>query len=106
MLTWENTWQDIEKIRPTPAVVPIGATEQHGTNLPPATGSLLTWHIAEAIARRCGAYLVPMLPFGQSDDSFGRPSKGTRGQGDAAWKVLIESTLDRVLKQWAAASPG
>ncbi len=68
MLTWENTWQDVEKARVTLAVVPIGATEQHGTNLPLATDSLLTQHIAEAIARRCGAYLVPMLPFGQSDE--------------------------------------
>ena len=57
------------------AVVPIGITEQHRTNLPLASDSLFTQHIAEAIARTINGYLVPMLPFGQSDDGWSTPAR-------------------------------
>lgn len=68
MLTWESTWQDVERSNTKTAVVPIGSTEQHGTNLPLACDSLLAQHIAEAVAKATHAYLLPVLPFGQSEE--------------------------------------
>jgi hypothetical protein len=31
MFTWENTWKEIEDSGVDVAVVPVGSTEQHGT---------------------------------------------------------------------------
>lgn len=64
------TWRELEKALRTgrdTAVVPLGATEQHGAHLPFATD---TW-IAEALAARfCAAVpeavALPALPFGCS----------------------------------------
>jgi len=67
MLTWDNTWQEIEQARPTTAVVTIGSTEQHGTHLPLCTDTLIAERFAQAIAERLGAYLTPSIPIGQSE---------------------------------------
>ncbi len=66
MLTWENTWKDIEDAGTAVAVVPIGSTEQHGTNLPLALDSFLTMKVANALAEGLEAYLVTLIPIGTS----------------------------------------
>jgi creatinine amidohydrolase len=66
MLTWENTWKEIADSGITVAVLPIGATEQHGTSLPLLTDSLMAAKVAEAVAGDLGAYLLPALPVGTS----------------------------------------
>ncbi len=66
MLTWENTWTEIADAGVRTAVLPIGATEQHGTNLPLLTDTLLAEVVAAAIARDLNAYLLPALPVGSS----------------------------------------
>ncbi len=66
MLTWENTWTDVERSKTSIAVLPVGATEQHGTNLPLSTDALIVGRIAEAVAEAFDAYLLPTLPVGTS----------------------------------------
>jgi creatinine amidohydrolase len=66
MPTWENTWTEIADAGVRTAVLPIGATEQHGTNLPLLTDTLLAEVVAAAIARDLNAYLLPALPVGSS----------------------------------------
>ena len=66
MFTWENTWKEIEDAGVSVAVLPIGATEQHGTSLPLLTDTLLAERVAEAVAEDLGAYLLPALPVGTS----------------------------------------
>ncbi|NLF30076.1 MAG: creatininase family protein [Planctomycetes bacterium] len=73
MFSAENTWNEIEDSGVMVAVVPIGATEQHGTNLPLSTDTLLAVPLAEALAERLGAYLVPQMPFGQSEGWLAYP---------------------------------
>jgi creatinine amidohydrolase len=48
------------------ALVPVGATEQHGPHLPLATDTLLAERLALEIARRAGGLVTPALPFGYS----------------------------------------
>lgn len=48
------------------AVLPIGATEQHGPHLPLTTDSDLARAYAERIVARSGGLLLPTLPFGYS----------------------------------------
>ncbi len=68
MFTWENTWKDIEDSGITVAVVPVGSTEQHGTNLPLISDSLATSKLAERLSRELGAYMVPLIPIGTSPE--------------------------------------
>jgi creatinine amidohydrolase len=48
------------------AVLPIGATEQHGGHLPTGTDTILAAHVAEQAAARTGCLTLPALPYGCS----------------------------------------
>lgn len=48
------------------AVLPLGATEQHGHHLPLGTDIFLAEGIAKRLCERTGALLLPALPFGYS----------------------------------------
>ncbi len=48
------------------AVLPVGATEQHGPHLATGTDTLLADRIAVAAARRTGDIVLPSLPYGCS----------------------------------------
>jgi len=96
MLTWENNWKDIEDARTTIAVVPIGSTEQHGTNLPLASDSLHTANLADALSRELGAYLVPLLPIGTSQEHLSFP--GTVTLKHDTLKAVIVDIVDSLVK--------
>lgn len=63
------------------ALVPIGATEQHGAHLPVTTDTAIAEAFAAAAAARVGdevaTWVLPALPFGFSPEHAGRP--GTIG---------------------------
>ena len=48
------------------AVLPVGATEQHGPHLATGTDTLLAQHVADAAAERTGDLVLPALPYGCS----------------------------------------
>ena len=48
------------------ALLPVGATEQHGPHLPLATDTLLAERFVREIAERSGGLVLPALPFGYS----------------------------------------
>ena len=48
------------------AVLPVGATEQHGPHLATGTDTLLADHVATAAAERTGDVVLPALPYGCS----------------------------------------
>ena len=48
------------------AVLPVGATEQHGPHLPTGTDTLLATHVAQAAAERTGDVVLPPLSYGCS----------------------------------------
>jgi creatinine amidohydrolase len=48
------------------AVLPVGATEQHGPHLATGTDTLLAEHVAGAAAERTGDVVLPALPYGCS----------------------------------------
>ena len=96
MLTWENTWKDVEDFGVTVAVVPIGSTEQHGTNLPLASDSLATARVAEALAEELGAFLVPLIPIGTSPESLS--FRGTVTLTHETLKAVITDIVDSLVK--------
>jgi creatinine amidohydrolase len=48
------------------AVLPVGATEQHGPHLVTGTDTLLAEHVADAAAELTGDVVLPALPYGCS----------------------------------------
>ena len=56
-----------EKVKEFPvAILPIGATEQHGHHLPLGVDIFLAEGISRKLSERTGALLLPTLPFGYS----------------------------------------
>jgi creatinine amidohydrolase len=68
MVDWENTFKEIEDAKPEIAVLPVGALEQHSTFMPVGTDFLITTHIARRVADALDAYLLPTIPFGNSQE--------------------------------------
>jgi len=71
LLFEEMTREALQKVAPTAlAVIPVGATEQHGPHLPAGTDVMHTEHVARAaaarIADRTPVVVTPTLPFGCS----------------------------------------
>ncbi|HHT89729.1 MAG: creatininase family protein [Limnochordia bacterium] len=48
------------------AILPIGATEQHGPHLPLGTDSFIAHHVAVKLAERVQAVVLPVLPMSYS----------------------------------------
>lgn len=91
MTTALNTTQEIQRHRPRMAILPIGATEQHGPHLPLATDILIIEAIAQRVAENLRAYCLPVLPFSVSHMH--------RGQCGTVW--LRNDTLGRVIRDIA-----
>lgn len=48
------------------AILPLGATEQHGRHLPLGVDVFLASNLAEKVSSKTGALVIPPLPFGYS----------------------------------------
>lgn len=70
MAYWMNqlTWPEAEKkINEVPvALIPVGATEQHGLHLPIGTDIFLAEKLSEMVSERTGALVYPSVNFGYS----------------------------------------
>ena len=63
-LTWWEAEERFEESRL--AVVPVGAVEQHGLHLGVGSDWIQAWTIAKRASERCGALLLPVMPYGVS----------------------------------------
>jgi mycofactocin system creatininase family protein len=57
----------------TTVVVPLGATEQHGSHLPISTDLILAEELASRVAAQLNAFVAPPLPYGCSEYHVGFP---------------------------------
>jgi creatinine amidohydrolase len=71
----ELTSDDVEEYlkREATVIVPIGATETHGSHLPLGTDTYEAIDYAEGIARKAGVLCAPPIWFGDSPHHMGRP---------------------------------
>jgi creatinine amidohydrolase len=78
-------WREVAERRPRLAIVPLGATEQHGPHLPFATDTLVADALATRLASRLdGAVALPALPVGCSSEHMAFP-----GTLDVAAQTLV-----------------
>ena len=63
-LTWPEAEEKFGKTNL--AIVPIGATEQHGLHLGVGADWIQAWNIARKVGERTGALVLPVMPYGVS----------------------------------------
>ena len=68
MITWENTYKELEDSGIDIAVMAVGALEQHSMHLPLGQDWMSVSEMSRRIAERLDAYLLPALPFGNSQE--------------------------------------
>jgi GTP cyclohydrolase II len=91
------TWPELAARRPRVAVVPRGATEQHGAHLPFATDPLVADALATRLAARLdSAVALPALPVGCSREHMGFPGTLDASAGTlASWLTDVVRSLAR-----------
>lgn len=65
----ECSWEDIAALRKSGidlAILPVGATEQHGHHLPLGVDTLSAVAVAEGVSAKTGIPVLPALPYGCS----------------------------------------
>jgi creatinine amidohydrolase len=100
---WEQlTWPEIGALvaeRPHEvALLPVGATEQHGPHLPAGTDTIIAKALSEAVSARTGAIVLPAVAVGCS---FGH---GTVLPGTLSHSPERLSDMVRDMVEWAAVS--
>ncbi len=99
-LYWdEYTYPEIEsKIKENPLVIlPIGSVEAHGHHLPLGTDMFQPLWIAEGLARKLNAIILPPIHYGWTDSLASFP--GTISIGFDTLKNLVADILQTVVKQ-------
>ena len=99
-LYWdEYTYDEIEsKIKENPLVIlPIGSVEAHGHHLPLGTDMFQPLWIAEEVARRFDAIILPPIHYGWTDSLASFP--GTISIGFETLRNLVADILQTVVKQ-------
>jgi len=70
------TWQEVEEARRRSegvAILPVGSVEQHAFHAPVGTDSMVAIGVAEDVAKKTGAVVIPPLWFGWSPQHMGFP---------------------------------
>ncbi|ARO14176.1 creatinine amidohydrolase [Ketogulonicigenium robustum] len=82
-------WTEVEArlARPTLAVLPLGAVEQHGAHLPLTVDADLALGVARAIADPLDALLLPAMPYGDAWNNAAYP--GTLSLSPATLQAAI-----------------
>ncbi|RKX99981.1 creatininase family protein, partial [Candidatus Poribacteria bacterium] len=73
MVTVFNTWEEVKEANVEIAILPIGSIEQHGRHLPLGTDWLIADRLARELGERLNAYVLPALPYGNSQEHMGFP---------------------------------
>jgi len=71
MFDMHNTYKDFDETNCEIAILPIGATEQHGPHLPLSVDHFQAEKISKCVAEKMDAYVLPGIPFGNSEAHIG-----------------------------------
>ncbi len=73
-------------------ILPLGSTEQHGPHLPVGTDHLNVWAIACEVAERVDGLVLPLLPYGCSNEHF--PCSGTLSLASQTLKNILKDIIE------------
>lgn len=90
---YQNTTFEVKDAKPEIAVLPIAATEQHGSHLPVGTMNIVLKAIARRVAEALSGkvYLLPTMPLGTSG-----LHQGTAGTIALEWSTLMDVVCDLI----------
>lgn len=71
LLSYENTYKEVSESGFKIVILPIGSHEQHSLHLPYCTDTVIISSVAEEVARRLNAFLLPCLPYSSSMEHRG-----------------------------------
>jgi creatinine amidohydrolase len=91
MITVFNTWEEVANSGVEIAILPIGSIEQHGRHLPLGTDWLIADQRAKELGKRLNAYVLPALPYGNSQEHMGLP--GTITLRPQTLALIIEDII-------------
>lgn len=97
-LTWPEIKEFVAAHRAEVALLPVGATEQHGPHLPTGTDTVIATELCDQVSKRTGAPVLPALSLGCS---FGH---GTAFPGTLSLAPEVLATTVTDVVAWAAAS--
>ena len=90
--TWAELPRDLKGARQS-AILPVGATEQHGPHMGCGMDAVLAEHLCAAVAERTGVLMLPTLPYGCSL-GHSRRWPGTIAVEPATLIALVEQIGD------------
>ncbi|BCJ92320.1 creatininase [Terrihabitans soli] len=99
-MRWDElSWSDLAALRADGmdlAILPVGATEQHGHHLPTGVDSLSATAVAEGVSAEIGVPVLPTLPYGCSL-GHSRKWPGTLSLRPATLSLAVAEIADWVL---------
>ena len=92
--TWTEFAKDLADANQT-ALLPIGATEQHGPHLATGMDTVIADRLCRAVAEKTGALMLPTIPYGCS------LGHSRRWPGTIALQPITVITLVKEIGDWA-----
>jgi len=85
----DKTYDEMGALSPEIAILPLGSFEQHGPHLPLGTDIYLIEALAEGVAQKLGAFLLPVQPISTCYEHRGK--KGSvHYEAGVFYKVIIQ----------------
>ncbi|MGH2342465.1 creatininase family protein [Segnochrobactraceae bacterium EtOH-i3] len=99
---WEElSWEELADIRSAGidmAILPVGATEQHGRHLPTGVDTMSVMAVAKGVSAATGIPVLPALPVGCS------PGHSRKWPGTLAFRPETLAKMVLEIADWVAAS--
>lgn len=92
--TWTEIPKDLADANQT-ALLPVGATEQHGPHLATGVDTVIAERLCRAVAEKTGALMLPTIPYGCS------LGHSRRWPGTIALQPVTLITLVKEIGDWA-----
>jgi len=97
MVNKENTSFEIRNFKTDTAIVAFGTTEQHSSHLPVKTDAFLAEKVCEKAAKEVKAYLLPVMPFGNSSENM--EGAGTVTLSSMTLRSVLIDIADSLFRQ-------
>jgi len=78
------------------AILPLGAIEEHGPHLPLSTDCIQPEYVAHKVAERLGAYVLPILKYGQCSSTKNFP--GTMTLRFDTLRMIMEDLISELIR--------
>lgn len=94
MLSYFSSINEIEESNVDTVILPIGSVEQHGSHLPIGTDYIFIQAVAQEVAERINAFLLPTIPFSTCYEHRGKKGSSICTRPNTFYQMLQELVLN------------